>query len=72
LGGHGVFLKNSIKGSGEIRLFRRFFIPLLIKNYTFSIKMSTRIKRLSTEICYGDMDSWLDEYRKDYSRGLTG
>jgi hypothetical protein len=63
-------LKNSIKGSGGIRLFRRFFIPLLTKNYTFSIKMPTRIKRLSTEICYDDMDSLLDEHRKDCSRDL--
>jgi hypothetical protein len=70
LGGYGVSLKNSIKGRKKIRLFRRFFTPLLTKNYTFSIKMSTRIKRLSTEICYDDMDSWLDEYRKDCSRDL--
>jgi len=31
----------------KIRFFRRVFTPLLKKNYSFSIKMSTTIKRLS-------------------------
>jgi len=37
--------KNSIKGRKKIKLIRRFFTPLLKKNYSFSIKMSTRIKQ---------------------------
>jgi len=52
LRGHGVSPKNSIIGREKIRLFRRFFTPLLTKNYSSSIKMSTRIKRLSFEMLY--------------------
>jgi hypothetical protein len=44
---HGVSPKNSIKGRKKIRFFRRVFTPLLKKNYSFSIKMSTRIKELN-------------------------
>jgi hypothetical protein len=44
LRGHGAFPKNSIKGREKIRLFRRVFTPLLRKNYSSGIKMSTRIK----------------------------
>jgi hypothetical protein len=64
LGGHGVSPKNSIKGRKKKRLFRRFFTPLLTKNYSFSIKMSIRIKRLSFEMLYCKGKSKNEEYRK--------
>jgi hypothetical protein len=63
--GHGVSPKNSIKGRKNIRLFRWFFTPLLIKNYSFSIKMSTRIKRLSFEMLYCKAKSKNEEFRKE-------
>jgi hypothetical protein len=44
--------KNSIIGREKIRLIKRVFTPLLTKNYSFWIKMSTRIKRLSFAILY--------------------
>jgi hypothetical protein len=52
LRGHGVSLKNSIKGREKIGLFIRVFTLLLTKNYSFWIKMSTRIKRLTFAILY--------------------
>jgi hypothetical protein len=68
LRGHGVSPKNSIKGREKIRLFRRFFTPLLKKNYSFSIKMSIRIKRLSFAILYCKGKSKNEEYRKEERR----
>jgi len=65
LGGHGVSPKNSIKGREKIKLLRRFFNPLLKKNYSFPIKMSTRIKRLSFEKLYCKAKSQNAEYRKN-------
>jgi len=56
--------KNSIKRRKKIRLFRRFFTPLFTKNYSFSIKMSTRIKRLSFAILYCKAKSKNEEFRK--------
>jgi hypothetical protein len=64
LRGHGVSPKNSIKGRGKIRLFRRIFTPLLTKNYSFYIKMSTRIKSLSFEMLYCKAKSKNAEFRK--------
>jgi hypothetical protein len=64
LRGHGVSPKNSIKGRKKIRLFRRFFTPLLKKNYSFSIKMSTRIKRLSDERLYRKAKSKNEDYKE--------
>jgi hypothetical protein len=37
--------KNSIKGREKIKLLRRFSTPLLKKNYSFLIKMSTGINK---------------------------
>jgi len=56
--------KNSIKGRKKTRLLRRFFTLLLTKNYSFWIKMSTRIKRLSFEMLYCKAKSKNEEYRK--------
>jgi hypothetical protein len=64
LGSHGVSPKNSIKGGKKIRLLRRFFTPMLKKNYSFSIKMSIRIKRLSFEMLYCKPKSKNEEFRK--------
>ena len=44
-------LKNSIKGRKKLGLFRRLFYSSVEKNYSFSIRMSTRIKRLSLLYC---------------------
>jgi hypothetical protein len=65
LRGHGVSLKNSLKGRKKIRLLRRFFTPLLTKNYSFLIKMSTRLKRLSFEMLYCKAKFKNEEYRKE-------
>jgi hypothetical protein len=46
------------------RLFRRLFTPLLKKNYSFFIKMSTGIKRLSFEMWYCEAKSKNEEYRR--------
>jgi len=48
----------------KIRLFRRFFTPLLKKNYSFSTKMSTRIKRLSFVMVNCKAKSKNVDYRK--------
>jgi len=64
--------KNSIKGRKKITLFRRVFTALLEKNYSFQIRMSTRIKRLSFEMLYCMAKSKNEEYRKLSSgRGMT-
>jgi hypothetical protein len=65
--GHGVSPKNSIKGREKIRLFRRLFTPLLKKSYSFSIKMSTRIKRLSFEMLYCKAKSKNADFRKEHT-----
>jgi hypothetical protein len=62
--------KNSIKGRKKIRLLRRFFYSAVKKNYLFSIKMSTRIKRLSFAMLYRKGKAKNEEYRK-LSAGLT-
>jgi hypothetical protein len=62
--GHGVSPKNSIKGRKKIRLLRRVFTPVLTKNYSFWIKMSTRIKRLTLEMLYCKALSKNEEFRK--------
>jgi hypothetical protein len=67
--GHGVSPKNSIKGRKKIRLFRRVFTPLLTKNYSFWIKMSTRIKRLTFEILHYKAKSKNLDYRKEELEG---
>jgi len=51
----------------KIMLFRRVFIPLLKKNYSFSIRMSTKIKRLSFEMLYCKPKSKNEEFRKQSS-----
>jgi len=56
------FPKNSIKGRKKIRL--RFYTPLLTMNYSFSIRMSTRIKRLSFAMLYCKAKSKHEEFRK--------
>jgi hypothetical protein len=53
------------KRRGEISLFRRIFTPPLTKNYSFWIKMSTRIKRLSFEMLYCKGKSKNEEFRKE-------
>jgi hypothetical protein len=59
------------KRKKKIRFFRRFFAPLLKKNYSFSIKMSTRFKRLSFEMLYYRAKSKNAEYRKRGDRGAV-
>jgi len=56
--------KNSIKGRGKITLSRRVFTVLLKKNYSFQIRMSTRIKRLSFEMLHSGAEFKNEEYRK--------
>jgi len=43
-----------------------FYSPVK-KNYSFSIKMSTRIKRLPFAIWYKDLDSDFEGFRKKFS-----
>jgi hypothetical protein len=62
--GHGVSPKNSIKGREKTRLLRRFFTLLLTKNYSFWIKMSTRIKRLSFAILYSKAKPKNEEFKE--------
>jgi len=52
------------KRKEKIRLFRKVFTPLLTKNYSFSIRMSTRIKRLAFEMLYCKGKSKNEEFRK--------
>jgi hypothetical protein len=62
------FPKKLHKRKEKIRLLRRLFTPLLKKNYSFSIKMSTRIKRLSLEMLHYEEEFKNDAYRKESSR----
>jgi len=53
------------KRKEKIRLFGKVFIPLLKKNYSSPIKMSTRINRLSFEMLHCKGRSKNEDLRKN-------